>query len=190
MWSSLTQPGSSQPTPRPRSSWGSQLHPGDLLRGQGTGSRQDPRWGAARLRFLQAFPEQIPPENKPVSKFLGKRLQLRAGATRGSRPAPRSSGRVARDAPVPRLPRCPWPVPRSRGSAGLDAAPSPARTPPLALGFLPQPRPRAARVTQPPAAHTAVTTLTPRGRASAVPTAPRRAGLPPQPAIPATPGTA
>lgn len=40
---------------------------------------------SAGFRFLGASPEQIPPRNEPVSKFLGKRLQLCAGGTGASR---------------------------------------------------------------------------------------------------------
>lgn len=48
-------------------------------------ARRVPCHKSAGFRFPGASPEQIPPRNEPVSKFLGKRLQLCAGGTGASR---------------------------------------------------------------------------------------------------------
>lgn len=187
---SLKQPGSGQPTPRLRGSRGvpaafqgstvgtrhAQQAGPPLLR-----ARPDPLWEAARLRFLQAFPDRIPLKNQPVSKFLGKRLQLCAG----------SAGPDAR-----------WP--NGKGRPGCQSAQSPRPEPQLSsipAGIMPFPEgfppalskrksnnPRAgtekaagAAFPACPRTGTVVPTLTLRCRVRAGPTAPRPARLLPHP---------
>lgn len=215
--SSLTQPGSGQPTPSLCGSRGSQPHSGGLPWGQEMGSRQvppvpharqHPCWETARLGFLQAFPEQIPPKNKPVSKFLGKGLQLLAEGTGGSQAGPeqRWPGSEGCSAPWleaarPLLPQEPW-----LGRAGCGSAPSLQESLCFHWFFFHQLHPRAGHITRgqeqngrwglhsrgcppsachlpppPPRADTAVPTLAPQRRVSTVPTAPRHARLPAHP---------
>lgn len=155
VWSSLTQPGSSQPPPRPCSSRGSQPCPGSPPRGQGTGSRQVPpacvpgrtALGSSQAQVSPGFSRANSSQEQTRQQILGETVAAVSRRDRGLPGWPR--GAVAGwQGMVPR-PRCPRPeaagplLPQRQeprlGRAGCGSAPSPQESPRFRRGFSTRP---------------------------------------------------